>query len=40
MLSKLGWETEYTFHSMIDEMIEYWENKLTNKNEMIWADSL
>ncbi len=38
--TNLGWETEYTFHSMIDEMIEYWENKLTNKNEMIWADSL
>jgi len=20
----LGWETEYTFETMIDEMIEYW----------------
>ncbi len=25
----LNWETEYTFESMIDEMIEYWLNKLS-----------
>ena len=25
---KLGWEHEYTFESMIDEMIEYWMQKL------------
>ena len=37
---KLGWKTEYTFETMLDEMIEYWENKLTNKEQMIWADSL
>ena len=24
----LGWEHEYTFESMMDEMIEYWDNKL------------
>ncbi len=24
----LGWEPEYTFHSMLDEMIENWMNKL------------
>jgi len=23
-----GWKPEYTFESMIDEMIQYWENKL------------
>jgi GDPmannose 4,6-dehydratase len=23
-LRKLGWEPEYTFETMIDEMIEYW----------------
>ena len=26
--SILGWEPEYTFESMIDEMIERWENEL------------
>jgi GDPmannose 4,6-dehydratase len=36
----LGWKPEYTFHSMIDEMIEYWEEKLTSKNDMVWVDSL
>ena len=25
----LGWETEYNFESMLDEMIEYWLNKLS-----------
>jgi hypothetical protein len=25
---------------MIDEMIEYWEEKLTSKNDMVWVDSL
>jgi GDPmannose 4,6-dehydratase len=24
----LGWELEYTFESMLDEMIEYWQIKL------------
>ena len=24
----LGWTTDYTFESMLDEMIEYWLNKL------------
>ncbi len=36
----LGWETEYTFETMLDEMIEYWQNKLTNENQMAWADFL
>lgn len=27
----MGWCPEYNFYSMIDEMIEYWEKKLTNK---------
>jgi GDPmannose 4,6-dehydratase len=26
---KLGWKTNYTFESMLDEMIEYWLNKLS-----------
>lgn len=26
----LGWKTEYTFESMIDEMITYWLDKLSN----------
>jgi GDPmannose 4,6-dehydratase len=27
-LRKLGWKPEYTFETMIDEMIEYWMNEL------------
>jgi GDPmannose 4,6-dehydratase len=27
-LRKLGWKPDYTFETMIDEMIEYWVNKL------------
>ena len=27
-LRKLGWEADYTFETMIDEMIEYWVGKL------------
>ena len=23
-----GWKPEYTFESMIDEMIQFWENEL------------
>ena len=34
----LGWETEYTFETMLDEMIEYWVEKLTEKKEMVWGD--
>jgi GDPmannose 4,6-dehydratase len=34
----LGWTTEYTFESMLDEMIEYWMNKLTKEKELIWVD--
>ena len=26
--TKTNWEPEYSFESMIDEMIEYWEEKL------------
>ena len=26
-LSKLKWKHEYTFETMLDEMIEYWLNK-------------
>ena len=28
--TQLGWKHEYTFESMLDEMIEYWINKLNN----------
>jgi GDPmannose 4,6-dehydratase len=24
----LGWKPKYTFDTMIDEMVEFWENKL------------
>ena len=34
----LGWETEYTFETMLDEMIDYWMEKLTAKKEILWAD--
>lgn len=34
----LGWETEYTFETMLDEMIEYWVEKLTETKEMAWGD--
>ncbi len=27
----LGWEPEYTFETMLDEMIEYWEERVTIK---------
>jgi GDPmannose 4,6-dehydratase len=26
---KLGWKPNYTFESMLDEMVEYWLNKLS-----------
>jgi GDPmannose 4,6-dehydratase len=26
--TELGWKPEYTFESMIDEMIEYWQNNI------------
>ena len=29
--TNLNWEPEYTFETMLDEMIEYWINKLNNK---------
>lgn len=31
--SKLGWKPKYTFESMIDEMIEYWIDFYTIKND-------
>jgi len=34
----LGWEREYTFESMLDEMIEYWLTKLSKNKELSWAD--
>jgi GDPmannose 4,6-dehydratase len=29
-LRAIGWEPEYTFESMIDEMIEFWNEKLSD----------
>jgi len=29
---KLGWKPEYTFETMLDEMIEYWLRKFTDEN--------
>jgi GDPmannose 4,6-dehydratase len=34
----LGWEPEYTFESMLDEMIHYWVEKLNEKKEIVWGD--
>ena len=34
----LGWETEYTFETMLDEMIDYWLNKLKKEEKVIWAE--
>mgnify|MGYP001397184740 FL=1 len=31
--TQLGWEPEYTFETMLDEMIEHWLNFLKIKNE-------
>ena len=28
--NKLGWAPTYTFETMLDEMVEYWMNKLNN----------
>lgn len=30
--SKIGWEPEYTFETMLDEMIEYWMAEFTERN--------
>ncbi len=35
--TKLGWEPEYTFETMLDEMIEYWMTLLTKQNNLSWA---
>jgi GDPmannose 4,6-dehydratase len=32
--SKVGWEPEYTFESMLDEMIEYWQRQLRDPAPM------
>lgn len=34
----LGWKTEYTFETMLDEMIEYWLNKLSKNKNISWVD--
>ena len=35
--TELGWEIEYSFETMLDEMIEYWNETLTQKKEMLWV---
>jgi GDPmannose 4,6-dehydratase len=37
-INVLGWETEYTFETMLDEMIDYWVNKLKENKKVTWAD--
>jgi len=34
----LGWELEYNFETMLDEMIEFWLDKLVDKKELSWVD--
>lgn len=34
----LGWKPKYTFETMLDEMIDYWTNKLSKEKEIKWAD--
>jgi GDPmannose 4,6-dehydratase len=36
--TNLGWETTYTFETMLDEMIEYWLTKLSKNKELSWVD--
>lgn len=33
----LNWEMEYTFETMLDEMIEHWKKTLIDKNERLWV---
>jgi GDPmannose 4,6-dehydratase len=34
----LGWKTEYTFESMLDEMIDYWVEKVNSQMEISWEE--
>jgi GDPmannose 4,6-dehydratase len=34
---ELGWEPEYTFESMLDEMIEHWMTLFISKSENLWV---
>ena len=33
LVNKLGWEHEYTFETMLIEMIEYWKTQLSNESK-------
>ena len=33
-VNKLGWKHEYTFETMLDEMIDYWLDKFNNDNRV------
>jgi GDPmannose 4,6-dehydratase len=35
--TQLGWETEYTFETMLDEMVDYWMELLTTKTNKLWV---
>lgn len=35
--TKLGWKPEYTFETMLDEMIEYWMTLFTTKTDKQWV---
>ncbi len=35
--TKLGWEPEYTFETMLDEMIDYWMKLFTTKTDKLWV---
>tara|TARA_R110000822_G_scaffold183298_1_gene322723 strand:- start:400 stop:915 length:516 start_codon:yes stop_codon:yes gene_type:complete len=35
----LGWEPKYTFETMLDEMIEYWQNYYIEKNTPLLKNS-
>jgi GDPmannose 4,6-dehydratase len=34
--TELGWELQYDFYSMLDEMIEHWMEELTKNKQMLW----
>jgi len=36
--TELGWTLEYNFYSMLDEMIDYWMEKLSKNKEIVWGD--
>ena len=35
--TNLGWEPEYSFETMLDEMVDYWMELLTTKTNKLWV---